>query len=96
MRVERVVFVIEKQLYALRVKEKGSVSLNTNGNLKYEIKFSTILSKELSIVEKLLGQVKYAPLLQALNDEAGAYISIYASFRQCYSLSRIIQVRIDI
>ena len=59
----------------MSVKEIQKVSLNTINN-KYNIRFALALTKDFSLVETLLGQINYAPLLQALNNEAGAYISI--------------------
>ena len=56
-------------------KKIQKVSLNTINN-KYNIRFALALTKDFSLVETLLGQINYAPLLQALNNEAGAYISI--------------------
>ena len=59
----------------LSVKEINKISLNTINN-KYNIRFSLALTKDFSIIESILGEINYAPLLEALNNEAGAYISI--------------------
>ena len=59
----------------MSVKEINKISLNTINN-KYNIRFSLALTKDFSIIETILGEINYAPLLQALNNEAGAYISI--------------------